>query len=645
MTTMIAPFASGEPVQRSDLVASLLSLPAKRSLLGISACLALIGCGGNDSPSADANASNEQPAAITQAAVEPSFDVDPESREAFFGDLHVHTWWSFDAFSLGVRVGPEDAYAYAQGEAIDHISGEKIQQSGPPLDFIAITDHAEYQGVSMLAHEPDSPLADIPLIQNLMSDDPAVRNESLGFFAAALSGGPPLTELLGDEIAEPVWERIVEHADKHNDPGEFTAFIGFEYTSMPDGQNLHRNVIFESNVVPKRPFSSQDSPNPEDLWAWMEQARANGGDLIAIPHNANASNGLMYQRTDWSGDPIDLDYAEVRLRNEPVSEVFQIKGQSEAHPSLSPDDQFAGFEQFDRILGQMKVDSVPAGSFVREALKTGLSMEIDGFNPYRMGFIGSSDGHNASSPVEEDNYTGKIGVADHTAAQRLQNELSEALPLDAVGRWGAAGLAGVWAEENTRAALFAALRRRETFATSGPRMRLRMFAGFEFADADLAKLPASGYELGQPMGGELVAQADGELSVLAQAQADPNGAPLERLQVVKVWAGADGSVHEDITDIACASVDDLGRCASAPVVDTQTCEVDRSAGVTSFETRFVDRNYDASVPTAYYLRAIEVPTCRWSVYDAKKLGIEHPPHLPQTLQERAITSAVFVLPK
>ena len=591
-----------------------------------------------------AREASQVPATPVASAAAAAVPVNAQ-RDAYFGDLHVHTRWSFDAYSLNAVGSPEDAYRYARGEAIPHVSGDTIRMHGPPLDFLALTEHAGYMGVSTLVDENSPLVGNHQLIQDLRSDDPAISSAALGAFARSLSTGEGFPELLRDEVVQPVWRRIVEMADAHNQPGVFTAFVGFEWTSMPDGQNLHRNLVFRGNDVPDRPFSSLDSLNPEDLWAWMERARAEGDDVIAIPHNANASNGLMYATTDWSGDPIDAAYAEVRMRNEPVSELYQIKGTSETHPVLASEDEWANFELFDRVLGHMMQDSKPHGSYVREALKDGLLMQRErGINPYRMGVVGSSDGHNASMPVEEDNYTGKIGIADHTPERRLKEQLSPNLPLDAVSRWGAAGLAGVWAESNTREAIFDALRRRESFATSGPRMRLRMFGGWDFTSADLDGDPvASGDDRGVPMGGELADAPDGAApTFMLWALRDPNEAPLARLQIIKGWADADGA-HERVVDVACADGAPAdGRCAGDGVgMQAPACDLAATRGAGELRALWRDPDFDPGEHAFYYARVLQVPTCRWSTYQSRALGMEPPSHVPALIQERAAGSAIF----
>lgn len=568
----------------------------------------------------------------------------PADKRALFGDLHIHSSWSFDAYSLGVQVTPQDAYAFARGGTIDHVSGGTIALDGPPLDFMALTEHAEYMGVSASLGDPDTPLAAHPLVAELLSDDPAVSRAALGRFAASLSSGEAFEELLGDEVVRPTWTRLVELADAQYEPGSFTTFPGFEWTSMPDGENLHRNLIFRGARVPPRPFSSFDSINPEDLWAWMDEVRAAGDDLIAIPHNANASNGRMYPLVDWSGDPVDATWAETRMRNEPVSELMQIKGTSEAHPLLSDEDRWADFELFDRVLGYMHEPSEPKGSYVREALKDGLALQAgQGFNPYAMGVIGSTDGHNASMPFEEANYSGKIGIADHTAERRLVETPFDALPLDATGRWGAAGLAGVWAEANTREAIFDALRRRESFATSGTRIRPRLFAGWALPEDAIMRSAEELATLGVPMGAVLPPPAEAGAPVFVlTALKDPAGAGLERLQIVKGWVDESGT-HERVIDVACAEGDPESGCVDITTPAPEDCRIG-DAGAAELRARWVDEDFAPGQHAFWYLRVLEVPTCRWSTYQARALGVPHPEDLPTTLQERAVTSAVFHAP-
>jgi hypothetical protein len=593
---------------------------------------------------------------LVESVVEPEVSRNP-LKNAYFGDLHIHTSWSLDAFAFGVRVGPEDAYRYVRGEAIEHVSGEKIQMEGPPLDFMALTEHANYLGVPTAAQEEGSAIRMLPLIQGLLSADPRVNGAAMVELFAGISTDTFIPELANDEVVESTWERIIDLANRHNFPGEFTAFVGYEYTAMPEGQNLHRNVIFRGSDVPSRPFSTFDSRNPEDLWVWMDRSRESGSDVLAIPHNANGSNGLMYPSVDHAGRPIDGDYAEIRLRNEPVSEVIQIKGQSETHPRLSPNDEWADFEILGTILGRPSDKSQLQGSYARRALMDGLEMEEkDGFNTYQFGMIGASDGHNASSPVEENNYTGKIGVVDGTPKVRLGGLEGES-DLDIGDRssgspFSAAGLAGVWAEANTREDLFDALRAREVFATSGPRIRVRFFAGWGMSAEDLAGgLASAGYAKGVPMGGilPLPPRAGESPTFLVEASRDPREAPLERLQVVKAWV-QDGAARETIFDVACADGrapnPERHRCELEVVPpNLEDCSYDADQGRSQLRAAFRDPDFDDTQRAFYYARVLQIPTCRWSTFDAHRMGSPRPPGAKSWLQERAVTSPVWYSPR
>lgn len=591
---------------------------------------------------ADPLASSELPVQQTRSLT-PISSNEPGPRRVLFGDLHIHSSWSFDAFSLGVQTTPEDTYRYARGKSIPHVGGGTIRLAGPPLDFLAVTEHSEYMGVTATLDDPESPFRDQPIIQDLRSDDRAIAATAITRFARSLQGENVIQAFNRPDIARPTWQRLVELADANNEPGVFTTIIGYEYTSMPAGQNLHRNLFIRGPAVPDVPFTSFDSPNPEALWRWMDQQRANGVDLMSVPHNGNASNGLMYPLTNYDGTPMSAELAQARARNEPLSEVFQIKGQSETHPTLSPDDAYAGFEQFDRVLGRMQENSKPSGSFVREALKQGLLLEASlGVNPYEFGLIGSSDGHNSSSPVDEADYSGKIGIADGTPRARLHDGIGT-MDADIVSRWGAAGLVGVWAAENTRSEVFDALRRRETFATSGPRMSVRLFGGWQFNPADLAQISTIGYQKGVPMGQSLTSPTanSGGPNFLLTALQDPRGATLERLQIIKGWV-TDRTTHEQITDLACAEYTPNGDCRSLPA--STNC-AKPATGAAELQAHWQDPKFDPSQRAFYYARVIEVPTCRWSTYDAAALEQPIPAHLPRTLQERAVTSPIWVKPE
>lgn len=595
------------------------------------------------------------PAATARETIAEVSSAVPRNAEkdVFFGDLHIHSAWSLDAFVFQVRVTPEDSYRYARGGSIDHVSGERIRMRDPRLDFVAVSEHANYMGVPTALLDESHPRHRLPVVQALLSDDPAKSGRAMRRLLGSFSSGAPIPKLRPGKLRAPAWKRLVELADRHNIPGSFTAFVAYEYTAQPDGQSLHRNVVFRGSDVPDEPFSSFDSPNPEDLWDYMDAARAEGSDVISIPHNSNGSNGLMYPRVDSAGLPLDAAYAEQRLRNEPVSEVMQIKGQSETHPELSPDDEWADFEVLDTVLGRPADRSEPLGSYARHAFMTGLELEEEGgANPYRFGVLGSSDGHNASSPVEEDNYTGSLGIADATPEVRLGLARGSVLgPLGLSTPYSAAGLAGVWAQANTREDLFDAMRIRETFSTSGPRIRVRLFAGFDLASDDLGEeMVQRGYAKGVPMGGELRGPAPGKApTLLARALRDPRAAPLERLQVVKGWM-ENGSAQEKVFDIACADGKPpdftTHRCKfKAPPPDLSDCSYQEDHGSPQLAASWTDPNFDASQRSFYYLRVLQIPTCRWSTWDAIRLGVPRAADATHSIQERAITSPIWYLPE
>ncbi len=574
--------------------------------------------------------------------------------QLLWGDLHIHTSYSTDAYVLGVRAVPDDAYRFARGGTIEHAAGYPIR-IGRPLDFAAVTDHSEYLGAARADGSSTLPLDTRSLRERLLNDGPLSITLALVQIMRGVKGLQRFSE--SEEawaIGLDAWQTMIESAESHYEPGVFTTFVGYEWSSMPADQNLHRNVIYKNADVPEFPFSSLDSENPEDLWDALDAQRAVGMEMLAIPHNGNVSNGLMYDRVQYDGSPMTADYARQRNRNEPVGEILQIKGTSETHPLLSPQDEFADFELMTTLLSASGEDSEPRGSYARDALRTGLEMShSEGFNPYRFGVIGSSDSHNASSSVEEDNHHGKLPLMDGTAAIRLG--LTSVLPqsMQRSRRWGAAGLAAVWAEANTREAIFEALERRETYATSGPRIRLRFFGSFDFALTlmDDPALLAQAYAQGVPMGGMLTGNAirpgtSGAPRFAVWAEKDPQGANLDRLQIIKGWVDSSGRSQERVFDIA---LSDEGRRQQdgrvTPVgntVDVSSATYTNSIGAPALRVLWQDPDFDPAQQAFYYARAIEIHTPRWSTYDAQRLQVEAPS--PTSLQERAISSAIFYEP-
>lgn len=609
------------------------------------------------------------------------YTVAPEynaSREAYFGDLHVHTTYSFDAFAFGTIASPDDGYRYAKGEAIDHPSGYKVQLSRP-LDFYAITDHAGFLGALKAGADPTSalgalelnaPLHGLNAPDNMGDSSLVIRGQTFASYLQSAIGELMVGELSPDLLnatAEAAWRDIVGAAQRHYVANQFTTFVAYEYTtSSYDRGNLHRNVIFRSaDQLPKIPFSRFHSQDPEGLWDWMDELRGRGIESMAIPHNSNGSNGQMFKLVDWAGDPMDEDYAEQRLRNEPLVEITQIKGTSETHPALSTTDEWADFEIMPFRVATT-LPSEPSGSYVREALLNGLVLEDQQRgNPYQFGFIGASDTHTAASPVDENNYFSKVGLVDGRPAYRGSVALTaeQADWVAAAGRleivqteqgaytegafetWGASGLTGVWAEANTRESIYDAFRRKETFATSGPRMRLRFFAGYNLDAEDTRALYASGVS----MGGEIFAQPEqGSPRFLVWASQDPLSAPLQRVQIVKGWL-ENGEPREQVYDVGCADMGAIDpvtqRCPdNGAKVDLSTCAFSAELGSSEIKAVWSDPDYDPAQQAFYYARVLENPTCRWSTWDAIRAGVAPREGLKLTIQERAWSSPIWVNP-
>jgi hypothetical protein len=629
---------------------------------GISLALsgsAALGQRAGETPAAKAAPARAAPAKATPAAAHlPGYNPD---RNAYFGDLHVHTKLSFDAYIFNVRASPDDAYRFAKGETIGHAGGFDIRLAGGPLDFVAVTDHSEYLGAMQEANDPKSPLSKLPIVDGLFSSDPKAITAAFNRIVTGNHAGTLPKEFSDKGVAGRAWAEIQQAAAKNNAPGRFTTLVGYEYTSAPDGRNLHRNVIFRTAKVPTLPFTAVMSRDPEDLWKAMDGWRASGVEALAIPHNGNGSDGLMYQTTRLNGAPMDRAYAELRMRNEPLTEITQVKGTSETHPSLSPNDEWSNFEIMESYIGSNKQVTKFAGGYVRDALKAGILMRQEkGFNPFKFGFIGSSDTHNAApGSVEERNYFSKVGRVDGTPAQRGSAPPNGAKTWDGVdagaagGRyqsWGASGLAGVWAEENSREAIYAALRRKETFATSGPRIRVRFFASYDFPANLLSRQDAvtQAYARGVPIGGDLLAARGRAPQFLVWAVRDPNSGYLARAQVVKGWV-ENGAAKEKVYDVACSDRLALNtgtwRCPdNGAAVDLATCEPTRFKGDVELRTLWRDPDFDPKQRAFYYVRVLENPSCRWSTWDALRNGTPPNPKLAKTIVERAWSSPIWYEP-
>ena len=571
------------------------------------------------------------------------------NRDVYFGQTHVHTSWSFDAYVFGnTLAGPEEAYQYALGKPIRHPAGYMVKLKRP-LDFQGVSDHSEYMGAIIQANTPGTSISKLPVAEKLKVTGPADMQRVYLFLAKSLIT-EPIKELTSPEVAGTVWKDMARIADKYNQPGKFTTFVGYEWSSTPDNRNLHRNIFFkDSKKVPELPFSSIESDRPEDLWTWMDGQRKAGNELLAISHNANLSDGAMFPvDVDSKGRPIDAAWAESRMRNEMLSEIQQLKGASETHPTLSPNDDFADHEILTYLLGG--VDRVPKihGSYIREAYQNGLAMQATrGFNPYKFGVVGASDTHSTAVSYLESNFFGGHGLVDATAKARLSGHETAGLSSE---RFATSGLAGVWAESNTREALFNAMQRKETFGTSGVRIKVRMFGGWDFKPDTLKQKDwiAIGYAQGVPMGGDLPASKSKAPTFIVQALKDPDEGNLDRIQIIKGWTRS-GQTFEKIYDAAWSGnrkVDpSTGKVAAVgDTVNVQNASYTNAIGAVELKTIWTDPDFDPGLNAFYYARVLQIPTPRWTTYDAKTLGIAPPRGVPATVQERAWTSPIWFTP-
>jgi hypothetical protein len=580
-------------------------------------------------------------------------------RNAYFGEEHIHTSWSMDAWVMGNRLtGPDDAYKYAQGQTIKHPMGYDIKIE-TPMDFMGVTDHSEYVGISKEANTPGSAISKLPEAQPLILKDPNDQAEVQKVFTylVGLMSQPPIKAFMSPEVAGTIWKENVKIAEENNHPGKFTAFCSYEYTSQYNNRNLHRNIFFRDCAkVPEMPFSSMDSWHPEDLWNWMDTQRKAGNELLAISHNANLSDGWMYPiDLDSLGRPIDAAWAASRDRNERLVEIKQIKGQSETHPLLSPNDEFASYELSTGLLGMGpgigRVDRI-TGSFARQALKDGLTLQdVRGYNPYKFGMAGGSDSHNTGSPYRQDNFFGGHAQIDGTVERRLAGVMAFGT-LD-VRLENPGGLTGVWAEENTRASIFDAMYRKETFGVSGPHIKVRFFGGWGYSKdiLDAKDWVHQSYATGVPMGGDLSPMPSGKgvaPTFVVWAVKDPTSGNLDRVQIIKGWT-QNGQSFEKIFDVVWSGDRKpdpwSGRVpAIQSTVDLEKATYTNDVGSIELKTVWSDPEFDASLHAFYYARVLEIPTPRWTLIQAVKAGVPPPDVVPLTGQERAWSSPIWYTP-
>jgi hypothetical protein len=596
------------------------------------------------------------------------------SNELLWGDSHLHTGFSFDAGTVGCILLPENAYRFAMGEEVESSYGIPVKLSRP-LDWLAVTDHSDNMGfiVDLKSGNPN-------ILANKQGKDwhdrlkKADKEEKAKIAyeiikALMVTNTFPMEIYYGSNTTgyKSTWERIVKAAEEYNDPGRFTALIGYEWTSTLEGNNLHRNVIYRDGgdralqVMPYTTTPPLGSPDPMDLWKWMAQyEEKTGGDVLALAHNGNLSNGLMFPvDAQYTGRKLDEFYVKERIKWEPLYEITQIKGDGEAHPLLSPNDEFADYETWDFgniVPGNMviaKEDHMLAREYAREALKIGLALEKKfGTNPYKIGFMGATDSHTALATAQEDNFFGK-----HSAYEPDPNRMNHLFMQSAVGKmysWGqvASGLGAVWAKENTREAIFDAMKRKEVYGTTGSRIRVRFFGGWDYTKTDImSREPAfSGYQKGVPMGGDLTMAPKGKApTFMVYALRDVIGGNLDRIQIIKGWLDKDGKTHERIYDVAVSDgrrIGKDGRCET-PVgntVDAKTASFTNTIGASELATVWTDPDFDPNQKALYYARVIEIPTPRWTTIDAFRFGIPIPKGAPVSTQERAYTSPIWYTP-
>jgi hypothetical protein len=573
----------------------------------------------------------------------------------YWGDLHVHSNYSPDSFAFGnSRLTPGDALKFARGAKVTANNGMNVQLRRP-LDFLLVADHAEFIGVfpMLLNRDPTFLGTELGAQWRDLLDKSEDVGAIIGEWLVRLQN-PDYEQELSVDFRRDVWAEAASIADSHNVPGVFTAFVGYEWTSMVEGNNLHRVILFRDDAETAAqlpPFTALDSVDPEQLWSALEHYETTtGGQVMSIPHNGNVSNGLMFALEDLAGKPLDQEYARKRARWEPIYEVTQVKGDGEAHPFLSPDDDFADFETWDGDNISRKVakqNSMLKHEYARSALKLGLELENTlGVNPYQFGLIGSTDSHTTLSTADDNNFWGKF-LDSEPSPERMSNAMGGILWKN--WKLAASGYAGIWARENTREALYDALARKEVYATTGPRIALRFFAGWDFKASDAASpnLADIGYNSGVPMGGTLPkGPPEQHPGFLLQALKDTDGANLDRVQIVKAWLNDAGVSEERVYDVALSDgrVVDLKTGKAPPVgstVDIEQASYSNSVGAVSFEVFWEDPDFNPRQRAFYYARVIEIPTPRWTAYDAKYFDLDPPKEIPMVTQERVYSSPIW----
>lgn len=614
-------------------------------------CLLISSC---STSSTDSQMSTTEQASSTSKSGYPT--------EVYFGDTHLHTDLSMDAGAFGNRLGLDDAYRFAKGEEVTSSTGLKAKLSRP-LDFIVVADHSDGMGLFQAVQNGDEWVMKYAQGQRwnklISQGDGAVAALEL---IKAFSQGEMEMDPNNPELQGSVWNSIQDAAEKYNEPGKFTAFIGYEWTSLIKGANLHRVLVYrdgkdKSSVKLSANTSAGAQPDPETLWAYMaDYEEQSGGQILAIPHNGNLSNGIMFDVEKVNGEPFDEAYVKERIRWEPLYEITQIKGDGEAHPFLSPNDEFADFENWafgNLDLSEAKTNEMLEGEYGRSALKLGLKLKNQlGTNPYKFGLIGSTDSHTSLATADDNNFYGKA-VNVEGGKDRWEHPFVVSSKVDGLQilTWQtvASGYAAVWAQENTRASIFDAMMRKETYATTGPRMKVRFFGGYDFTDADIeGDFVKNGYEKGVPMGGDLT-MSEKAPSFIVQASMDPEGGSLDRIQVIKGWANADGTMGEKVYDVDWSGERVIGENGKVPAiantVNLTDATWDNGSGAVELKKVWTDPDFDPAIEAFYYVRVIEIPTPRWTLYDVVRLGAEMGDEVPMTAQQRGYTSPIWYSPK
>ena len=589
--------------------------------------------------------------AVAQSIGEPGRDSGQPNplKNVYFGEQHLHTVSSADAFAFGTRTTPEDAYRFMKGEPVTlATTGEAVQKS-TPYDWGAVTDHAVYLGVMPMLLDPDSPMTNTPIGEMMAAGQGDAAFQRL-FDSVAVN--VPIDYMMDPQIMRPAWQRQIDAANDAYEPGKFTTLIAFEWTSQPNYMNLHHNVFFRDDEGPDRVFSSFDSEHREDLWSYQEHQRSQGHENFSIPHNSNVSNGGMFAVHTSTGEPIDAAWAERSARNSPAVEIIQTKGASETNPALAPHDEFANFEQgFKHRLGSNGMVAALDRSFVRNALTNGVGFqEMLGANPFKYGIVSGSDSHDGAPANEEFNYFGVHGNSDKTAEIRITSGVTPAgeAPID----FGSPGTTAIWAPENTREAIFDGIKSKETYGTSGTLIRVRFFGGWSYDDdlVENSEFVEKAYDGGVPMGGDLPRMPDDAKAPTFAfwALKDPESGNLDRIQIIKGWYDETGNGRQKVYDVAWSDnrqPDEHGKLPPVGnTVDVSTATYTNSIGDVELSGMWTDPDFDPSAHAVYYVRVLEIPTPRWSTYDAVKLGLKPHPAVPATIQERAWTSPIWYTP-